>query len=1053
MTRRPLLTFAALCLIALTGCSDTQTNTGGDVAVGVDAGGPAKACAPNQCTIAGACYDNGDPDPANACQACVLATDPTLWTPSDVNTCDDGNACTLEDTCSAGACAGTERVCDDGNGCTDDSCDAETGLCLATQNTAACDDGDACTEESICELGACQAGTKPTDCDDGNPCTTDACDSATGCTAAAIDGGTCDDGDTCTVNEVCVTGSCQGEVFMDCDDNSACTIDICDLDDGCSHESIAEQCSDDNLCTEDLCDPEKGCVYPFNTLPCDDGNSCTETDVCTLGACLGSALGLDDGNPCTTDTCDPEQGVLHEMNTDPCEDGDACSLGDTCDGSGVCKTGASALNCDDDNACTDDWCDGLSGCKNDPNTLLCDDDDACTEDDLCTSGACVGGAIDCDDGKPCTWDSCKADKGCVNAFEVTQSCRPNFNITFPTRGQTVQGSLNNMSVTVTGTVASEAGPILSVTLNGTPLTLQANGSFSHNMTVDVGGNVIRLEATDTMGTTRNQVQSFLWSSAYKKPTNKSIKNGIVNKAVGLWIGKDIIDDGTRNTADPSNLATLAEMVIQSFDVGDSIPSPAGEVLIYDVYITNLTHDPPVLFLNPMNGKLRLTGEIKNVEAQWSAVGTGPDPAGTVNISTILLQADIELTVTSHQLKAQVKNVLVTISENDIELSGDNWSGAVVSFIGSFFKGTLADQLSAEFETAVTDQVAPALKSALDSLVIEQSFDLPSLTMDGTTLPVDLVSDFQGVTTSTNGIEFRLRAAGYAASNTPHDGSTYKGVPNRMGCGLGSQSLSLPATYDLEASLADDVANSLLFAAWRRGLMEFVVPEEMLGDLALSEYGISDLVLTVSGMTAPTVTDCNAENALRLFVGDVGVNASLQFFGVPMSMQVWASFGADVNVESVPSCPLNGGAGCPENPTCEAIVCELDAFCCANAWDQYCDACASTGTGNAGLDCAEAVTACQSGVTLKVGDIAFVETEIQVEQDELIALESVLTDLIETQLVPAITIGLAGAAFTVALPEIDIGGMAPGIPEGTVLGINPQTKKRIGGNTIIQGGLK
>ena len=37
--------------------------------------------------------------------------------------CDDGSACTENDTCSAEACVGTDVNCDDGNGCTDDSCD------------------------------------------------------------------------------------------------------------------------------------------------------------------------------------------------------------------------------------------------------------------------------------------------------------------------------------------------------------------------------------------------------------------------------------------------------------------------------------------------------------------------------------------------------------------------------------------------------------------------------------------------------------------------------------------------------------------------------------------------------------------------------------------------------------------------------------------------------------------------------------------------------------------------------------------------------------------
>jgi len=47
--------------------------------------------------------------------------------------CDDGNRCTVADTCAAGpagpVCGGTPVSCDDGNACTVDACDPVTGGC------------------------------------------------------------------------------------------------------------------------------------------------------------------------------------------------------------------------------------------------------------------------------------------------------------------------------------------------------------------------------------------------------------------------------------------------------------------------------------------------------------------------------------------------------------------------------------------------------------------------------------------------------------------------------------------------------------------------------------------------------------------------------------------------------------------------------------------------------------------------------------------------------------------------------------------------------------
>ena len=40
---------------------------------------------------------------------------------ADGTACDDANACTEGETCSAGVCSGSDTTCDDGNTCTNDS--------------------------------------------------------------------------------------------------------------------------------------------------------------------------------------------------------------------------------------------------------------------------------------------------------------------------------------------------------------------------------------------------------------------------------------------------------------------------------------------------------------------------------------------------------------------------------------------------------------------------------------------------------------------------------------------------------------------------------------------------------------------------------------------------------------------------------------------------------------------------------------------------------------------------------------------------------------------
>src|SRR5262249_54585099 len=145
--------------------------------------------------------------------------------------CDDGNACSTNDVCSASRCqGGPPPRCDDDNPCTDDTCDPSLG-CVHTNNANACDDGDACTTNDRCSEGGCLGGPPP-NCDDANPCTDDSCISSSGC-AHAPNALPCDDASACTTNDTCSDGHCVGGPPPDCNDQNPCTDDTCSPANGC----------------------------------------------------------------------------------------------------------------------------------------------------------------------------------------------------------------------------------------------------------------------------------------------------------------------------------------------------------------------------------------------------------------------------------------------------------------------------------------------------------------------------------------------------------------------------------------------------------------------------------------------------------------------------------------------------------------------------------------------------------------------------------------------------------------------------------------------------
>ncbi|MEM7604983.1 MAG: hypothetical protein AAF411_06460 [Myxococcota bacterium] len=58
------------------------------------------------CLIEGMCFADGSANPDNACELCDVGANMSDWSAS-VASCDDGDACTLDDVCTDGVCAGT----------------------------------------------------------------------------------------------------------------------------------------------------------------------------------------------------------------------------------------------------------------------------------------------------------------------------------------------------------------------------------------------------------------------------------------------------------------------------------------------------------------------------------------------------------------------------------------------------------------------------------------------------------------------------------------------------------------------------------------------------------------------------------------------------------------------------------------------------------------------------------------------------------------------------------------------------------------------------------
>lgn len=371
--------------------------------------------------------------------------------------CDDSDPCTVDGECDAGACQGkTPVVCDDGVDCTSDNCDPADG-CAYPPRLGSCQDGDPCTVGDTCEAGKCKSGA-PAVCDDENECTDDSCTPGIGCTFAH-NTNVCIAENECSEPGLCDFATCIPGKVKPCSDGKACTFSVCDPVVGCSHVNLPSEttCTNgqiaDGRCYEGFKGAKaltwaeaRGSCQAWGgvlaTIRSKEGNAATRAQAdAKCGKKADAWLGLNDrvregwwrwgdgssaiylnwgksepNNAGNEDVAsmradgmwndrsdDPKAGkmacwVCSRRLPQPCKAGGAaCLAGATC-AAGACDASAAKVDpCDDANACTADSC-TKGTCQHAP----------LTKGATCTGGTCFSGVCKADPTPPVTIPkSCK----------------------------------------------------------------------------------------------------------------------------------------------------------------------------------------------------------------------------------------------------------------------------------------------------------------------------------------------------------------------------------------------------------------------------------------------------------------------------------------------------------------------------------------------------------------------------------------------------------------------------------------------------------------------
>jgi hypothetical protein len=629
-------------------------------------------------------------------------------------------------------------------------------------------------------------------------------------------------------------------------------------------------------------------------------------------------------------------------------------------------------------------------------------DDTGADDD--GDGPCMADT-DCDDADPCTADVCNGGT-CEHAPIVDNACRPQIDVEFPPRAATVLGQPGSSTVTVTGHVSSGVAEIESLTLGGAPVTVAADGSFMHDVEANVGGNLLVFETVDALGNTRRRVQSFLWSTAYELPTTPP--DGVSEHGLAFWLGQETIDD-TDRTPPLDDIASLLQLVLDGFDPSTVFDptTPIASQAGYDIYLTDLTIGGSNLTLNASDGGIRLGGSLDDIAGDLlfdcttaACVLAGGDGTGGLTITTIGIDATLALTVDSeHGLQAEIQNVDVILNPDHVNIWSDNWwTDFLLTVVEVFIHDSLVADLEAQLETTVENDLGPALAGGISGLTLGTSFEFPNLGNARMPIVVDLYTDFLSTDfhdgqsppapSPPAGGAVYLRGGGYSTTvETRHENL---GVPQRLGCGDGSMDVALARVAPLEIGLSDDLLNSLLHAGWRGGLLEFPLGGDQLGG-GMKGGIIEDLEVDVSGMLAPTASDCAGDGTLLATIGDIRIDGSLTLLDQPVTFTAYTT-----------------------------LVVRLD------------------------------IQASESGIAINLAQVERVETELTAN-DEAIEVEPTLIMSLESQLVDGL-LGQLGDLGSISLPQIDLSNLI-GQPAGSaVLEIHVDGAERTPGTTIVSAHL-
>lgn len=450
---------------------------------------------------------------------------------------------------------------------------------------------------------------------------------------------------------------------------------------------------------------------------------------------------------------------------------------------------------------------------------------------------------------------------------------PEVLVTFPARGEMVQRD-PTQPITIRGTVSDSVSAVTDLVVNGAPVTADASGAFTAQMSPAWGANLIEISAVDAAGNVRQLAQSFHIATAYRRVSPTRTVSGRIPDGLLAHLGQAALDD---NASDVDDLATIAKLAIQNANIAALIPNPAttfssdcwlatGRLRLH---VDAVRFGAPSVDLQARAGGLYASITIPNVVVDIHTSGDvcdiGISVSGSATASSITASGFLAVTSSGGRATVTMPSATVNISGLRINLNLPSIIDWAVDGIINLFRGTITNQLQSAFRDVIRQEVPGVIEDFLNALDLSTGFDLPAPLSTRLSISTGLGT----LAFDPGGGLLGLSTAVYA---TPARSPEPRG-------GILQETHSLPsfnASRSFGVALAYDLLNQALYSAWYGGALNLDLDDFVSGGLG----GQGVTVTAVADPLLPPVVrpSGNTSYPVEIQLGDLGIDLSVT--GIP-----------------------------------------------------------------------------------------------------------------------------------------------------------------------------